>query len=199
MTGATIYTGETGVGKTTGAINDQREAAASTGFPMLTLDLQGAENWKSEPHARDLAAVVDALCGTPARSVVWTPEDGSEDFDNCMKLLDQWPRRDGRRHGFHVLVDEMYLVCNRRKISKAFTSAVRGWRHSRTTWHCTTQRIADIHEDFYSVTPLRIRVYKTGSKFKGEELGPDLEFLRKRFGLDPAAAKALPVGKCLEV
>lgn len=200
MKGATIFTGETGVGKTHAAIAAQFEAAAATGYPMLTCDLQQADNWAAVPHAPTLRDAVETLCGK-RQSVVWTPRDRRAEFDSMMRLVDEWPRKDPRRPGFIVLVDEMYLVCNRKRMSEAFTAAARGWRHSRTSWFLTTQRIGDIHEDFYSVSPLAIKVFRTGSAFKAPGAGgsKDLEVLRDKFALNPDEIKALPDRKCLEV
>jgi len=182
--GIFLYTGDTQFGKTTKAEADLRAAAAATGNPFLIVDLVKAANWENQPHVPDLRAAICALWkndpAEPRESCIWTPADDIDEFNAMMRAIFE-------QRFVHVLVDEFYWVCNKRSISKPMTRAVRAWHHLRASFHLTTQRPNDLHDDIWACRPRLYSFHTEGPK--------DQETLRKERGWTKEQLEALPVGK----
>lgn len=179
--GVSFYVGMTKTGKTYLALEHLKAAVASNGNPALILDMMGAENFKSDPHEANVDAVLQKLYGNPRRHATYRPR-GEEEADQLFRAIaDEGPG------AVNVLVDEIYWVpCNSRKISAAFSRALRGWRHpplGETVFFLTSQRPGDLHGDGYAA---RDRMYV----FRPSE-GRDVDRLERDFGLDRAKMLAL--------
>lgn len=170
--GVFFYVGKTQSGKTTRAIGDLKADGEATGWPRLVIDTVQARNWRGEPHAPNVAAVLDSLWGENKRDVIWTPGNPDE-FEAVMRALKEAGR-------VHVLVDECRWWANRNKISVDFSKAMRAWAHSDLTFRCTTQHPADLHSDAFACI-MELYVFRTdivAALDKLEEYGFDRERMK---------------------
>lgn len=178
--GVYFYVGKTQSGKTTRAIADLKADGEATGWPRVIIDTVRAKNWRGQPHAANLGAVLDSLWGPKKADVIYTPS-GEEDFAALMRALIEGMR-------VHVLVDECRWWANKNKIVLDFSKAMRAWAHSDLTFRCTTQHPADLHSDaFACITELHI--FRT-------DIVAALDRLEE-YGFDRERMKTLPRGDYL--
>jgi hypothetical protein len=177
--GLYAYVGTTQIGKTYKAIEMLREYHEQSKLGALVLDLGGAKNFRSWPHAKTHEEVIQRVW-VERGLVAYTPSD-EEDYEVMLDAI----RKAG---GIAVLIDEIGLYPRSRQLAQL----CRVWAHAGVTLFFTAQHVsADLGQVLLACNP-HLFVFKTTSPRSKQWIQDELE-------LDIAAVNAQPLGVYTEI
>lgn len=187
--GIGVFVGTTGTGKTYLAWKLLKRLRRRRHIPCLLIDSAGAENFRSEPHARTLQEVAFQLNDPEKGIVYWTPENVLEVDAFIAQLL--LLAKQGKGVPIGIMIDEVsfWTVESR---SKELRKLCRLWRHVEATLFITSQHVSgDLGQVMLACNPL-LFLFQTTSP-------TSVEWIEKNCRISEELTRSIPLRHWIEV
>lgn len=180
--GAEVFIGITGSGKTTLAQRRQYDAAMKWHLPRATLDLEGAQDWSTHPHAKNADEVLDSLYVKRTTARVWTPKDERERAKFFMAV--------GYWGGVACLIDGLPMIADAHNFEEEFRKMLYRHRHGQLQLpafhYLVAQRASLVHRHVFAACRW-VFVFKQAP-------GVDARRIHEEFDIPPETSTKLERG-----